>query len=355
MVTACNALAASGTWEQITPPTVLAQLPGPSSAPYGTNAFVLDPTNYATVYLGTSGMGIWKTTDCGATWVHINTGTHGAELDTGRNWTMQIDPTNPKVIYTNEGYGGSGNGAFKSTNGGVDWTPIWPPADPSQANIVQYNFVNTITMDPANPQHLLLAFHATCSAPYTTNCIAESSDGGGTWKVINGDPSWNSEGWQGFFLNDSKTFLLASSGDGVWTTNDDGATWKKIEDSSQGEHNGNQIYRATDGTFYFGATGGVLRSPDGVAWTLIPNSGQLILGLASSGQTIYASSGYPYNPGQGPPPYEPVYTSAETDGMKWVQMTSPLLSNGGPLGYDPDHHILYSSNWGAGFYRVVTQ
>ena len=34
---------------------------------------------------------------------------------------------------------------------------------------------------------------------------------------------------------------------------------------------------------------------------------------------------------------------------------SPKLSNGGQLAYDAAHHVLYSSNLGAGFWRVVTE
>jgi hypothetical protein len=30
-----------------------------------------------------------------------------------------------------------------------------------------------------------------------------------------------------------------------------------------------------------------------------------------------------------------------------------MLSNGGTLLHDPDHHLLYSSNGGAGLWRVV--
>jgi len=66
---ACDSLAAVGTWEKINPPVDFAT----GNGPYGTNAFVVDPEHTGTVYLGTSGLGIWKTTDCGATWTHINT------------------------------------------------------------------------------------------------------------------------------------------------------------------------------------------------------------------------------------------------------------------------------------------
>jgi hypothetical protein len=46
-------------------------------------------------------------------------------------------------------------------------------------------------MDPADPLHILLTFHAICSAPYNETCLGETTDGGKTWRLINGDPSWS--------------------------------------------------------------------------------------------------------------------------------------------------------------------
>jgi hypothetical protein len=39
---------------------------------------------------------------------------------------LKIDPENPQVLYTNNGYGPYDNGLMKSSNGGVDWEQSWP-------------------------------------------------------------------------------------------------------------------------------------------------------------------------------------------------------------------------------------
>jgi hypothetical protein len=115
------------------------------------------------------------------------------------------------------------------------------------------------------------------------------------------------------------------------------------------------LFRSGVGLYFLGGSSGILTSPDGTSWSLITGAGpSLVSGLTSDGKNMYAASGFPWNPGQGPPPYQPFYTTAESDGMAWTNMTSPLLSNGGQLEYDPDHHVLYSSNLDAGFWRVVT-
>jgi hypothetical protein len=358
MAGACDALASSGTWENITPP--VAPLHGVTPCPYGGD-FVMDPQDPSVLYVGSCNQGIWKTTDCGSTWVHINTGTNGEALDTGRQWTFLIDPGNPKVLYTNSGYnayvnggtfaGNGVSGAFKSTNGGVDWTVIWPPADMTQANIVQYNFVGHVAMDPGNSQHLLISFHAACAAPHSAACFGESTDGGATWKMVDGLSSWNGgEGQAIYFLDNGTTWLFGSQSNGLWRTSDSGAHWTDLN-VTQG-HAAGGLYRAKDGTFYMATPNGMLRSPDGVTWTLVPNSGNTMLGITGNGTTLFASRGFPWDPST--TLYEPFWTSPENDGQHWTQLASPMLSNGGGLAYDSAHHVLYSSNLGAGVWRVVT-
>jgi hypothetical protein len=111
---ACDRLAPSGTWENITPP--VAMLHDIAPCPYG-GEFVMNPLDPSMLYVGTCNEGIWKTTDCGSTWVHVNTGTNGEALDTGRQWTFLIDPVHPEVLYTNSGYNAYVNGGMFDGNG----------------------------------------------------------------------------------------------------------------------------------------------------------------------------------------------------------------------------------------------
>jgi hypothetical protein len=351
VVGACNSLAAPGTWEQITPPTVVKQLPGPGNCTFGVQAFVLDPSKSGTVYLATCHMGMWKTTDCGSSWVHINTGKNGAVIDTSRQWTFTIDPIDPNILYANSGYGDMANGALKSTNGGVDWQTIWPPpADPSLGQIVANNFVNLIAMDPTDHLHLLVSFHAVCSAPYNPACFAESHDAGGTWKMLNGRPDWSGgEAQAMYFLDKGTTWLWGSQTNGLWRTVDSGANWTLV-DSNSGGHNSAPVYNSQN-AFYLVLNTGILRSPDGITWSNVLN--KTMLGITGNATTLFASVGFPWNPGSGPPPYQPFWSSPKSDGLHWTQVSSPMLSNGGVMNYEPDHHILYSSNLGAGFWRVV--
>jgi hypothetical protein len=352
MVQACD-LAPVGAWQAITPPQV--SLPGPSGSTFGTNAFVLDPSQPGVVYLGTSSQGIYKTTDCGSTWVHIDTGNNGAKLDTGRNWTMVIDPIHPDTLYTNSGYGGLTGGLVKSTNGGVDWDIVWPPAnDPTWANVVgDGSFLGMVSMDPGDPTHLLLLFHADCAAPHQPVCLGESTDAGQSWRIVEGDPKMaGAHGGSLFFLGNAKTWLYRETG-GLWRTADGGSSWTQV--STVGNDGaGSQIYRSATGAFYIGLQSGLARSTDGISWSIMPGTGQFTGGIAGDGTTIYASDYtvcFDWNS-----PITPYFTSPEADGMTWTAMpTSPPVQQGGTLAYDASHHILYSSNCQDGFWRVRTQ
>jgi hypothetical protein len=346
----CGALPAPGTWENITPPEVWAGFG--QQQDYGAFAFVVDPVNSGTVYLGTARQKIWKSTDCGATWTHVNTGLNGDALDAGMQWTFVIDPTDSNVLYTNTGYG-LGNGAYKSTNAGVDWRLIWPPADPAQADHVEYNFANVFAMNPTDHRHLLLTFHAQCKPPYEKTCIAETKDGGDTWRVVNGHPSWvGTEGLVIYFLEKSDAWLFASQSNGFWRTDDAGETWYQVNQENSAAHpQGSQIFRAQDGTFFLAAADGVSRSADGKDWSLVPGTGPLVGGLVSDGTTMYMSKFFYGGWGTNLKPY---FSSPESDGDTWTQMESPGMNAGGSLGYDPGHRVLYSSNLGdTGFWRVV--
>ncbi len=350
----CDSLGAVGEFEEITPPEVKAgigQKDG-GNTKGGTFAMAVDPVNQGTVYAGTLFQGVWKTTNCGASWTKIATGTKAAEVNSGMGWTFAIDPQEPNVIYTNSGYGS--NGLFKSIDGGVNWIDVWSTASqPELGKSFQYNFANVVAIDPTDHQHLLLTFHEPCLAPHNATCIAESFDAGTTWKLLDGEPTWNgAEGQVIWFLDSSSHWLWGSQINGFWRSGDSGKTWQRIPGMETSHKQGSQILQAKDGTFYASAADAIWSSPDGAAdtWKAIPNTGPILGGLVSDGTTMYASTGY--FDGFGPTKY---LRSPESDGKTWEVMPSPTIQHGGTLGYDPGHKLLYSSNLDSGMWRVVVE
>lgn len=351
----CNALPTDGVFEEITPAEVKAGLGMKTSdnqTKGGPFAMALDPVNHGTLYAGTLFQKIWKSVDCGATWAAIATGTSASDVNRGMNWTLAVDPVEPATVYTNSGYGS--NGLFKSLDGGVNWIDVWSGASqPELGKAFTYNFANVVALDPKDHEHILLTFHEECLAPHPKTCIAESMDAGSTWRLIDGEPTWNgNEGQVIFFLDDSKTWLWGSQTNGFWRSGDGGTTWEAIPGMTTSHLQGSQLLRTTDGSFFMAGSDGIWRSSDGTVptWTLIRDTGPIVGGLVSSGKTMFASTCYFADF------CNPRYlTSPESDGTTWTTLTSPTLTQGGNLGYDPAHHVLYSSNLDAGLWRVVVE
>ena len=63
-------------------------------------ALALDPTTPTTLYAGTDGGGVFKTTDGGASWSPVNTGlTCGRSLSPCNVSALALDPTTPTTLY----------------------------------------------------------------------------------------------------------------------------------------------------------------------------------------------------------------------------------------------------------------
>jgi hypothetical protein len=331
VVNACDDLPPVGTFEIITPPDIVGER---------TFAIAADPVNQGVLYVGTVSAGVWKTEDCGATWTHISTGLNGEQVDSGMNWTMAVDPMDPDTVYTNSGYGS--NGLFKSTNGGVDWEGIWPPpAQPELAEAFTYNFANVVAIDPSDHEHILLTFHEECLPPHPATCIAETFDAGASWRLIDGDPSWNgNEGQVIFFLEDSSTWLWGSQTNGFWRVEGSGATFEPIAGMTTSHLQGSQLVQTDDGRYFVAGADGVWRSDDGTAssWTLIPDTGPIVGGLVLDEGTLYASTCY-----FGDFCDDPRFLKSTDDGETWSDMGGPALDMGGTFAFDPGHGVLYSS------------
>jgi hypothetical protein len=349
----CGNLKAEGVFEEITPPAVKAGF-GKVKDGGGAFAFDVDPVNLGTIYLGTLWQGLWKSTDCGATWKELNTGMNGADASSGMNWTLEVDPIEPNVVYTNSGY--TNSHLWKSTNGGGDWAQAWPPLlQPDLSKAFQYNFANVVAIDPTNHKHILLTFHEACLPPHTSTCIAESSDAGASWKLHDGKAGWNGgEGQVIFFLGNSQTWLWGSQSNGYFRSGDSGTTWEEIPGMSTTHLQGTELVQRADGTYFLAGAAGIYRSPDGMAsnWHLIQNTGPIVGGMVSTGKNLYAGPCY----GGGACQHAPLLTSPLSDGNTWTKVSSyPDIPQGGNFGYDSGHHLFYSSNMAQGLWRAVMQ
>jgi photosystem II stability/assembly factor-like uncharacterized protein len=121
---------------------------GPGNVGGRTRGLVVDPDDatYQTWYAGSASGGIWKTTDAGITWINLT-----EDLPNLATSTITMAESNHNIIYagTGEGFAGwgmvTGNGIFKSTDRGNTWEHL-----DSTVYGKDFQYVNKILVDPGN-------------------------------------------------------------------------------------------------------------------------------------------------------------------------------------------------------------
>ena len=120
--------------------------PQPAAVPNAAlQSLVFAPSNADIAYLGSSGAGVYRSGDGGATW--------GAAGLSGQTiWNLAVDPTNPNLVYAATNTAGT---VKVSLNGGANWTDTALPA-----GTIPYALV----IDPAEPNKV---YAGTSSGIYT--------------------------------------------------------------------------------------------------------------------------------------------------------------------------------------------
>jgi hypothetical protein len=304
----------------------------------------------------TPGTGVLRSTDCGATFDVVSTGDNADVMKSGGLWAMMIEPSagHPPTIYAANGYG-NGPTIYRSTNGGVDFTALDP--DPEDVTGEGLPFVHTIGMDPNERAHIAVGFHGNCGAPRTGLCFSRSLDRGETWRMFDGPPElggWE-EGASITVLGRARYLYIGNHGS--YFTGDEGASWKQVTGSAVYCCYGGITLRLPDGSLLapIGGDGAGLwidraaSGPLGANLAPIAGTPHQIISLITDGKRVYAGRGY-FDLTQ------PYWSAPLDDLAHWTQMATPTISRApNQMAYDPVHHVIYSANWGAGFWRYVAE
>lgn len=134
-----------------------------------------DPLTY---YMGTTGGGLWKTSDAGQRWENISDG----YFETGSVGAVAVSSSNPAIVYCGMGEHAPrgvmtsyGDGVYKSTDAGKTWKKI---------GLEKTQHIARIIIHPTNPDIVYVAAQGALYGPTEDRGIYKSTDGGESWKKV---------------------------------------------------------------------------------------------------------------------------------------------------------------------------
>jgi len=355
-------VAPSGTWTDVTSAAIDLNPSSFNNDNYGVQDVVADPARPGDLYAFTCHQGVWKSTDFGQTWSKVSTGTNGTALDAGKLWTAAIDPSpnrdssTPPTLWT--ATGNAAAGVWKSLDGGVSWTPYAvdnATAVAASGNSYFGNDVYALDVDPGDAQHLIVGFHGYPG-------ISESTDGGEHWSTI-AVPDGIGSSLYPFFVrtgdaSTTRTTWLTqaqwdSNTNGIWRTENSGASWVQVASTLEHKHGSTQMYFAGGGVVYAPSVNpnGVFRSIDaGKTWT--PVSTASSNAVFATPAWIFSEDSFASGGSYDPNPYY-----APGSGSPWKTLAAPAtMTNGAKraaVTHDGATYIIVSGNWLAGIWRYV--
>ncbi len=170
----------------------------------------------------------------------------------GRINVIEVDPTNPDVIYI----GAPSGGLWKTTDAGNSWTPM--------TDHLPTVSVSGVAVNPENPDVvLIMTGDFNHWAAYGTG-VWRSEDGGNTWSPTGLNysvyPNYRRGGKISYMPGDT-TVVISNTHDGLYRSEDGGFTWDRIinddvEDFEFHPTNNQIIYTVSGSTGYRSTNGG---------------------------------------------------------------------------------------------------
>ena len=186
-------------------------------------------------FMGTTGGGLWKSTDGGQNWESVTDG----QITSGSIGAVQVCESDPDIVYMGTGETQlrgniqQGDGAYKSTDGGETWEHV---------GLRETQNIARIRIHPDNCDVAWAAAFGKHSADNPERGVFKTTDGGETWRkvlyksdgagatdlsvdVTNPDVMYASiwEAWR-------RSWGMSSGGEdsGLWKSTDGGENWTDI-------------------------------------------------------------------------------------------------------------------------------
>ena len=229
-------------------------------------------------YMGTTGGGVWKTTNNGVSWKNISDGF----FKTGSVGAIEVSESDSNVVIVGMGEHAArgvmtsmGDGIYKSNDSGVTWTHI---------GLEFTRHISDIRIHPHNPDIIYVAAQGAQYGPSEHRGVYRTLDGGKSWKKILFKSKTSGASSLSMDMNNPRILYAAmwdhkrtpwkiTSGgpdSGIYKSIDGGNNWEKIQKGlpdSFGK-SGISVSRANSQIVYLNIEaaddkGGVYRSDDG--------------------------------------------------------------------------------------------
>ncbi|MFN3999982.1 VPS10 domain-containing protein [Algoriphagus sp.] len=251
---------------------------------------VNDPLTY---YFGTTGGGVWKTSDAGQHWENISDGF----FTTGSVGAVAVAESNPNIVYVGMGEHAPrgvmtsyGDGMYKSTDAGKTWKKL---------GLEKTQHISRIQIHPSNPDVLFVAAQGALHAPNEDRGVYKSIDGGATWEKVlfvdnmtgavelSMDMNYPEILYAAMWEHQRFPWQVKSGGpgSGLYKSTNSGKTWKKIHKGlpeekgkmgiSVSRANSNKVYALIESDTEKDLGGLFVSNDAGESWTLINKSNRL--------------------------------------------------------------------------------
>ena len=189
----------------------------------------------STFYMGSTGGGVWKTTDYGHAWRNVSDGFFA----TGSIGAIAVAESDPDVVYVATGSDGLrsnviiGKGVYRSSDAGETWEPLGLEATGNSGAVL---------IHPEDPELVYVAAIGNPFAPNPERGVYRSADGGERWELVHFvsertgavdlefAPDNPDEIYVTMWEAERKPWTIVSGGmeGGVWKSSDGGDSWNPL-------------------------------------------------------------------------------------------------------------------------------